>query len=153
MRKFIVFGLGEEEFGVDIKSVVEILKSRKASALPKLPDFVSGVITLRGEVIPLVDMRRRFGIGARPGKERIIIVRTTEEKIGMVVDEVKEIADFEAGEIAPSPSLFKGLKTEYLLGLGRKKDRVVILLDLENILTAEERIILGESAGAAPEGK
>lgn len=148
MGKFVVFRLGGEEFGVGIESVVEILRSQKVNPLPELPDFFSGVITVRGAVIPLVDMRRRFGISPSKEKERIIIVKSTDEKIGIVVDEVFEIASFGHGEIIEPPSIFKGLKTEYLAGIGKKDLRVVVILKIESLLTAKEKIMLESSREA-----
>lgn len=145
IRKFLIFTLGEEEFGIGIKDVVEILKAQKIHNLPELPDFISGIMTLRGNIIPLIDMRRRFGIKPSPKKERIVVIKTGREKVGIIVDEVKEITGLGEEEIDSPPSIFKGLKTEYLEGIGKKKDRVVILLAIENIISAEERIMLKES--------
>lgn len=146
MDKHIVFRLAEREFGIEIKSVVEILKAQKISVIPELPDFITGVITVRGDVIPVIDMRKRLGVKPQPTNERVIIVRSGTEKIGLVVDEVKEIAGFASVDIVPPPSIFKGLKTEYMKGLGKKKERIVILLDLARFLSAEERILLRDSA-------
>lgn len=142
MQKFIVFKLGNKEFGVEVEKVVEILNSQKICPLPELKDFIAGVITVRGEVIPLIDMRKRFGIQPFPKKERTVIVKAGSEKVGLIVDEVKDITAFLPEEIMKPPVIFKGLKTEYLIGLGKKEGMVVILLNLENILTAEEKMIL-----------
>lgn len=145
MEKFVIVKLGEDEFGVWIKDVVEILRPRKINPLPELPDFLAGVITVRGEVFPLMDMRKRFSIESVPINERVVVVRSGRDKIGLIVDEVKEIAAFSSDEITEPPRIFKGLKTEYLTGLGKKEERVVVLLNLEKILTSEEKIVLSES--------
>jgi purine-binding chemotaxis protein CheW len=147
MEKYAVFKMGEEIFGVEIKRVVEILKSQKPYTLPDLPDFLSGVITVRGEVIPLLDLRRRFGIKSSVKVERIILVRYDSEKIGIVVDQVKEIISLSKDEIINPPSIFKGLKRKYLTGLGKKGDMIIILINLDDLLTSEEKIILKESEG------
>ena len=145
MEKFIVFRLGDEEFGIGIRDAVEILKSQKISHIPELPDFMAGVITLRGEVIPLIDMRKRLGIRPAPRNERVVIAKEANEKVGLIVDEVREIAGFDPAEMSPPPSIFKGLRAEYMKGIGRKKDRVVIFLDLKRFLTPDEMAALSET--------
>jgi purine-binding chemotaxis protein CheW len=147
LGKFAVFRMGDEVFGIEIKKVVEILKSQKTYTLPELPEFLSGVITVRGEVIPLLDLRRRFGIRSAVKKERVMIVRYDDEKIGLVVDEVKEITSLDTGDITNPPSIFKGLKKKYLTGLGKKGDMIIIILNLDDLLTSEEKIMLKESEG------
>jgi purine-binding chemotaxis protein CheW len=145
--KFAVFKIGDEDFGIEIKRVVEILKVQKTHSLPELPDFLSGVITVRGELIPLLDLKRRFGFQSSSKKERILIVQYDNEKIGLLVDEIQEIISFTEKEIIRPPSIFKGLKRKYLTGLGKKDDRIVILLNIDDLLTSEEKIMLQESEG------
>lgn len=149
MEKFIIFGLGEEDFGLNIKNVVEILKSQKVRGLPHLPDFISGVITVRGDVIPLIDMRKRFGVRSSAKNERVIIIRTGSEKVGIMVDMVKEIVSFSEEETINPPAIFKGLKIEYMEGIAKKKGSVVILLSIESLLSSEEKIMLKESTETA----
>lgn len=155
MGKFIVFKLGSEEFGIDIKKVVEVLKSQKTCNLPELPDFVSGVMTVRGEVIPLVDMRKRFAVVSYPKHERVVIIRSEGEKVGIIVDEVMELLEFSEKEITLPSKIFKGLKAQYLNGLGKKEGRVVILLKLDGMLTSEEKIVLlgSKEAAQAPQAQ
>src|SRR5574340_218095 len=114
MEKFTIFKIGKEDFGVNISRVVEILKSQKIYSLPELPDFISGVINVRGEVIPLLDLKKRFGVHTGTGKCRIIVDRYEDEKIGLLVDEIDKIVPFSSEEISAPPAIFKGLKTEYL---------------------------------------
>lgn len=144
MGKIAVVCAGEEEFGIEIGKVVEILKGQRIYLLPQLPSFLSGVANIRGEVIPLVDLRKRFGISSASDKERIIVVRSGKEKVGLLVDDVKEIVDLQQDEIIRPPSIFKGLKTEYLTGIGRRGDSIIILLNLDTLLTSEEKIQLEE---------
>ena len=148
MEKFAIFKIGKEDFGVNISRVVEILKSQKIYFLPELPDFISGVINIRGEVIPLLDLRKRFGAHPETGKCRIIVVRCEDEKIGLLVDEIDKIVPFSPEEISAPPAMFKGLKTEYLIGLGKKEDRIIILLNIETLLTSKEKIMLSASSGS-----
>lgn len=151
MRKFAVFTIADEVFGVEIERVVEIIRVQKIFSLPGLPDFLSGVMSVRGGVIPIVDLRRRFGKAPSGKKERIIIVRFGKEKIGLFVDGIKEIMSLAAEEMTTPPSLFKGFRTEYLTGLGRKDGAIVILLNIDNLLTSEEKIMLNESMGLIEE--
>lgn len=146
MEKFAVFSIGDENFGVGINMVVEILKSQKIYSLPELPDFLSGVINVRGEVIPLLDLRLRFGVHTPAKKGRMITVRCEGGNIALLVDEIDEIISLNPEDITAPPSIFKGLKTEYLTGLGKKEDKIIILLNLDKLLTSEEKIILRESA-------
>lgn len=140
MAKVAVAYAGTEQFGIDINRVVEILKPQRIYVMPQLPSFLAGVVNIRGEVIPLLDLRKRFGISISSGKERIVVVRTDGEKVGFLVDGVKEIMDLKPEEITQPPSMFKGLKTEYLTGIGRKDEQIIILLNIDTLLSAEERI-------------
>lgn len=142
MAKIAVAHAGSEQFGIDINRVVEILKAQRIHLLPQLPSFLAGIVNVRGEVIPLLDLRKRFGISPSSKKERIIIVRSASEKVGLLVDGIKEIVDFLPQEISEPPSMFRGLKTEYLTGIGRKGEDIVILLNIDTLLSSEEKIQL-----------
>ena len=153
MSKFTVFTIADETFGIPIERAVEIIRVQKVFSVPGLPGFLSGVMSVRGTVIPLIDLRRRFGTKPAGKKERIIIVRFEQEKIGLLVDGIREIVALSPEEITKSPSLFKGFKTEFLMGLGRKDDAIIILLDIDNLLTSEEKIQLKESVVLLEDGK
>ena len=140
MKKIAVITLGEEEFGIDIGKVVEILRAQKIFHLPRLPSFFCGVFNIRGVVVPLLDLRVRFGLAPLSGKERIIVVRIGNEKVGLLVDGVKEIVDLKPGEESVPPSMVKGLRATYLTGLAKKGDRMIILLNIETLLTSEEKL-------------
>ena len=143
--KFTIFNISDETFGIDISRVLEILRVQKIFTIPGLPGFLSGVMSVRGAVIPVMDLRRRFGMKPAGRKERIILVRYDHEKIGFLVDEIKEILVLNPDEIRPSPSIFKGFKTEYLTGIGKKDERIILLLNIDTLLTSEERIWLQEA--------
>jgi len=151
MHKFTIFKIGDEIFGIGIDRVVEILKVQKIFTIPGLPEFLSGVMSVRGNIVPVMDLRRRFGIKPAGNKERIIIVRYGQEKISFLVDDIKEILSLTPEEIRTPPSIFKGFKTEYLTGLGKHGERIIILLNIDNLLTSEEKIILRESIGLLEE--
>ena len=143
--KLTIFHIGEETFGIDISRVLEILRVQKIFTIPGLPEFLSGVMSVRGAVIPVMDLRRRFGVKPAGRKERIILVRYDREKIGFLVDEIKEILVLHPDDIRPSPSIFKGFKTQYLSGIGKKDDRIILILNIDNLLTSEEKIWLQEA--------
>lgn len=145
MRKFTIFRIGDETFGIEIDRVVEILRVQKSFTIPGLPTFLTGVTSVRGIVVPVIDLRRRFGVPPAGRKERIIIVRFGAEKVGFLVDEVLEILGLETAEIRTPPSVFKGFRTDYLTGIGKKDDRIIILLNVDRLLTSEEKIQLKES--------
>jgi len=151
MKKFAIFKIGDEVFGIGIERVVEILKVQKIFTIPGLPEFLSGVMSVRGNIVPVIDLRRRFGIKPSGNKERIIIVRYGQEKISFLVDDIKEILSLSPEEIRTPPSIFKGFKTEYLTGLGKHGERIIILLNIDSLLTSEEKIILRESIGLLEE--
>jgi len=145
MQKVAVFRIADENFGIPIERVVEIIKPQKLFTVPFLPDFLSGVMSVRGIIIPLMDLRRRFGVQPTGKKERVILVRFETEKIGFLVDEMKEILMLTPQEISSPPAVFRGFRTEYMTGLGKKNDMIIILLNIDNLLTSEERIVLKDS--------
>lgn len=158
VEKFTVFKIGNEEFGISINNVVEILRTQRVFPLPELPVFLSGVINVRGDVIPVLDLRIRFGVDTsqmseknRKKKERVIIFRYEDSKLGLLTDEIEEIVSIAPEDISPPPPLFKGLRTEYLSGLGKKDERIIILLNLGKLLTAEEKIALLDSSDSFAE--
>jgi len=130
---------------MDIGRVVEIIKPQKVFSVPGLPEFLAGVMSVRGSVIPLIDLRKRFGMEPSGKKERIIIGRFEQEKIGFLVDEILEILSLLPEEITKPPSIFRGFRTEYITGLGKKDEKIIILLDIDSLLTSEEKIQLRES--------
>ena len=152
MEKFAVFKISDEVFGITISRVVEIIKVQKVFTIPGLPGFLSGVMNVRGAVIPLIDLRKRFGTEPSGKKERIILVRYDQEKVGFLVDEIREILSLSPEEMTRPPSLFRGFKMEYITGLGRKGDSIIILLNIDNLLTSEEKIMIKESIGILGEG-
>ncbi len=159
--KYTIFDIAGENFGIDIQWVVEILKPQKLFKIPELPDFVSGVISVRGEIIPVIDLRIRFGITEKAGKQRVVLIRLEEAKVGLLVDNVTDIAEISEEKISPPPKIFKGFRAEFIKGLGQEdfyagaktsssnnnNNRVIIILDIERILTSEEKIRLKRSRG------
>lgn len=139
--QLVVFKLGEEEFGVNILQVREIEKlDQGLTRVPKAPHFVEGVINLRGEIIPIVDLRKRFGLTLPPlGLDsRLIIVEVGEEAVGMLVDAVVEVLRVPVSAIESAPSITKGVNSYYLAGVAKIEERLIVLLNLERALSPEE---------------
>ncbi len=146
-RQLVVFRLGDEEFGVDILQVREIERvEHGVTRVPKSPAFVEGVINLRGDIIPIVDLRKRFGLVVRSiGHEsRVIIVEVNGNMIGMMVDAVVEVLRVNASTVENAPSITKGVDAFFLSGVAKIGERLIILLDLERALSAEEASMLNE---------
>lgn len=146
MDKYAIFTVSGEEFGIGLNEVHEIIKPRKVNHCPGVPRYISGIFSLRGTIIPLMDMRKRLNVAPSPNKEKIIIVDMYEGKIGLLVDSVKEILSIEDEQIAPPPSIFKGLKPEYIKGIGKISERLVIILNLNKLISPEEMTLLGDIA-------
>lgn len=149
--QIVIFRLGDEEFGMDVFSVLEILRHQQVTAVPKAPAFVEGVIDVRGALIPVVDLRKRFELPAAPtdGRTRIVVTQFGDERLGLVVDAVSEVLRVPESAISEPPAYVKGLAAEYVRGLVRLEGRLVVLLDIERILSTQERIAL-ESAEMQP---
>ena len=142
--KIVVFRIGEEEFGVDVMKVFEVLQRPAVRTVPKAPDFVEGIAEVRTAVVPVIDMRKRFNVphGDASAPERLLVVEVGEHRIGLVVDAVPGVMKLESDSISPPPEYFKGLAARYMEGIARKLERLIILLNLEEILSSTEKIEL-----------
>jgi purine-binding chemotaxis protein CheW len=142
-NKFITFRLGEQAYAFEIRFVGEIIGIQKITPIPDVPDYVRGVFNLRGRVIPAVDVRARLMLAERPYDDRtcIIVARVRNEMVGLIVDTVDEVLQILPEEIEPPPSLKKAQKTQYMQGLAKKAQEVIILLNVEMFLfgTKEEQ--------------
>jgi purine-binding chemotaxis protein CheW len=144
--QLVTFSIGEEEFGVDILKVQEIIRTMEITRVPKAPDFVEGVINLRGNVIPIIDLRKRFGLETRDHDKhtRIIVIEINNMIVGFVVDSVSEVLRIPANTVEPPPPVVAGLESEYISGVGKLEDRLLILLDLDRLLSGEEKDVLSQ---------
>lgn len=143
--KFLSFVLGGEEYGLEILKVQEINGMMDITRVPRTPDYVRGVINLRGRVIPIVSLRRKFNMPDAEDTEKtcIIVVQVdcedTELTMGIIVDEVSEVLNIKAEQIDPAPSFGGGMEqTQFVTGMGKLEDKVVILLDIDSVLNAVE---------------
>src|SRR5438067_6033582 len=146
-RQLVVFQLGAELYGVEIARVHEIIRLQTVTRVPRAPSFVEGVINLRGRVIPVVDMRRRFGLptAEHTRATRIVVVEIGDQVVGIIVDGVSEVLRVTSGTIEPPSPVVAGLDSEYIHGIAKLPERLVILLDLERILARDERRALETS--------
>jgi purine-binding chemotaxis protein CheW len=143
-NKLVTFRLGDDHFAADIFSVERVLRYTAPTSVPDMPEYIEGVIDYQGRVVPIVNLRRRFemdDIEVR-NETRILILHSEGEWIGAVVDAVTAVTPFDAATVAPPPRLFRGLAGEYLMGIVRMSDRLVIFLDVERLLSSTERIAI-----------
>ena len=148
LLQLVSFSIGEEEFGVDILKVQEINRMLDVTRVPNAPEYVDGVINLRGKVIPIINLRRRFGMERkeRDKNTRIVVVEIGGRVVGFVVDAVREVLRIPSGVTEPPPSLVGGVRSEYITAVGKLEDRLLILLNLEKLLNAEEQAEVEQAA-------
>ncbi len=138
--KYLTFNIGNEDYGIEICYVTEIVVMQEITQVPDMPEFIKGVINLRGNVISVMDMRSRFHLDDKEYDDRtcIIVVDVNEMQIGLIVDSVKEVVDIPAAQIDPPPATHSGITTSYVQGMGKIDGNVKILLNVEKILYEEE---------------
>jgi len=138
-EQLVTFSLGSEEFGVDIMCVQEIIRIPPITRVPKAPDYVEGVINLRGNVIPVVSLRKRFGMGEAEDSDlsRIIVLQVQNKVFGIRVDAVTEVLRLDTEAIEPPPPVALGMDAHYIRGVGKIGERLLILLNLEYIMGGE----------------
>lgn len=142
--KYLTFVLGEEYYGIPVLKVREIIRLVPITLVPKMPDYIKGVLNLRGKIIPVVDLRQRFGLpGIKDTERTCIVVVQVEMKdglktpMGLIVDAVEEVLNISSGEIEPTPDFGTKLDTDYLLGMAKVKGKVKALLDIDRVIAAE----------------
>lgn len=156
-RQYLTFKLREEVFGVDVAQVREILDSIKITKVPQTPDFMCGVINLRGSVVPVVDMNLKFGMAKteKTVNTCIVVVEVNIEQentiLGALVDSVQEVIELEPQEIEPAPRIGTRLNTEFINGMGKRDDNFIIILDIDKVFSAEELEIVQSSAAVSAE--
>lgn len=142
--KYLTFQLSGEVYGLEILKVQEIIGMMNVTRVPKMPAFIRGVINLRGKVIPVIDLRLKFELAATADTERtcIIVVQVSrgglEVTMGIIVDEVSEVLDVKAEQIEPAPSFGAAVNTEFILGMGKIGQKVLTMLDIDQVLSSGE---------------
>lgn len=141
MLQLATFQLGDESYGIEVAKVQEIVWMTEITHVPRSADFVEGVVNLRGKIIPVLDLRRRFGLAAQEvtPKTRIVVVKVGPRVLGLIVDRVHEVVRMSADTVTPPPEMVtQGMDNSYLKGVAQLGDRLIILLDLELLLSADE---------------
>ena len=152
--KYLSFSLGSENYGLEILKVREIIGIIDITPLPQTPDYVKGVINLRGKIIPVIALRTKFGLPSVEHTDAtcviVVEVRFTESteqfSIGVIVDTVNEVLDIQREQIEPAPDFGCNVSTEYILGIGKVDEKVVILLDIDKLMTESEVKALNSAA-------
>ncbi len=145
--QLVVFRLGAEEYGVPITQVQEINRLSAPTKIPKAPAFVEGVINLRGKVLPVIDLKKRFGLEETTytDEARIVVVEIASQTVGVIVDAVTEVLRLPLSSVEPPPAMIARITADYLRGVGKLDERLLILLDLNKVLTETEQSQLGET--------
>lgn len=142
--KFVTFKLGEEEYALEIFKVREVLDFTSVTKVPQTPDFMIGVINLRGNVVPVVDLRLKFGMTETQNTvdTRILIVEVTVDQettvLGALADSVREVIELEPEQIGPAPRIGTRLRTEFIQGMGKRNDEFIIILDVDQVFSTDE---------------
>lgn len=139
-NQYVIFKLADETYGIRIECVSEIIRMQTITKIPKSLDFVEGVINLRGRIIPIIDLKKQFNLGdvTRSKDTRIIVVEMKQEIVGMVVDEVSEVLSLSHDSIEPPSNMVSRVNMEFIQGIGKWDERLIILLDTEKILIDQE---------------
>lgn len=151
--KIVTFRLGDDLFAADIYAVERVLRYQTPTPVPNVPDWVEGVIEYQSRVVPVINLRARFELpaAAAAATTRILIFNADGEWVAAVVDAVLEVTALEAGQASPAPALFRGLDAQYLRGIIRRGERLIIFLDVPRLLSTSERLTLEQAAAGAAE--
>ena len=139
LLQLVSFHIGQEEYGVDITKVQEINRMAEITKVPQAPTHVEGVINLRGKVIPIIDLRKRLGVESKEYDKntRIVVVEIETEVMGMIVDSVSEVLRISKSTIEPPPEIANGTNSDYIQGVAKMEDRLLIFLDLSKVINIE----------------
>ena len=147
-NEFLAFTLGKEEYGIDILKVQEIRGYEAVTRIANAPEFVKGVVNLRGIIVPIVDMRIKFHLG-EPTYDQftvVIILNISGRVVGMVVDSVSDVITLNPGQIKPAPEMGTAFNTDYLIGLGTLEERMLILIDIDKLMSSAEMGLIDKIA-------
>lgn len=150
--QFVTFRLGADEFGFNVFAVHEILRYQPVTPVPKAPEFVEGVIDVRGTLVPVVDLRRRFELPNPQigGETRIVVVDFGGDRLGLIVDAVTEVLRVPATALTDPPPFFRGIAAEFVRGIVRAGERLIVIIDIAQVLSSDERIALQAAALEPP---
>lgn len=141
-RQYVVFNLDEQKFGIDIMNVQEIIPYQESIGIPDTPDFIEGITNYRGNVIPIISLKKRFKLKEEKNTKdtRIIVITLKDKEIGFIVDEASQTLYLDQEQIDSPPEIISGVDKRYIMGVGKMdEDRLLILIDLEKVLTQDEK--------------
>ena len=150
---YLTFTLGEEQYAVEVSKAREVLELPVVTKVPRTPDFMRGVINLRGNVVPVCDLRLKFGLGqtGRSIDTRVVVMEIAyageTAVLGALADSVQEVIELEAGQIEPPPKIGMNIDTDFIRGMGKRNDRFIIILDIDRVFSPDEMERLSKAKG------
>ncbi len=153
LAQYLTFTLGEETYAFDVGNVREVLEVIPITRIPRMPHFVSGVINVRGSVVPVIDLRLKLGMqmAGKTVNSCIIVIEVSIEGVttvlGVLVDSVQEVVEFDASKIEPPPKIGTGIRSDFLQGIGKRDERFVMIMNLSRVLSVEEAMMLQATEG------
>ena len=136
----VTFKLGNNEYAIDIMQAKEIIKMEKITLIPNAPDYVEGVINLRGNIIPIVDLKKRFNLDENEGEKNtgIIIVKIDDVDMGIIIDAISKVVSIATSNIQPPPPMLSGIGQKYIKGVAKLEDKLLVVLDLEKLIVSDD---------------
>ncbi|MBC8551165.1 MAG: purine-binding chemotaxis protein CheW [Candidatus Brocadiales bacterium] len=146
--KYLTFVLGREVYGIEILKVREIIGLMDITTVPQTPEYMKGVINLRGKVIPVLDLRLKFSMPEEEHTKEtcVIVVEVNNTSVGIIVDSVSEVLEIKGGDIEEAPCFGQGIDTDFIIGLGKVKEKIIILLDIEEVLSSDALEVINQHA-------
>jgi purine-binding chemotaxis protein CheW len=137
--KFLTFFLAGEEYGIEIQNVQEIIGMESFTSVPGTPDYIMGVINLRGKIIPIADLRRKFGMESKPPTSEtcIVVIQAQHSEVGIVVDRVSEVLSISGSDIEPASCFGEAVNADFILGIAKSEAKITILLNTENLFSID----------------
>jgi purine-binding chemotaxis protein CheW len=154
---YLTFTLGEEQYAVDVTKAREVLEIASITKVPRTPGFMRGVINLRGSVVPVCDMKTKFGMGetARTVDSRVVVMEIMyggeSAVLGVLADSVQEVIELEPGQIEPPPKIGMSIDTEFIRGMGKRNDGFLIILDIDRVFSREDMAVMEEAKNTSPD--
>ncbi len=159
MATYLTFTLGDEQYAVDVTKAREVLEITSITKVPRTPEFMRGVINLRGSVVPVCDMKTKFGMGqtARTVDSRVVVMEIVyggeNAVVGVLADSVQEVIELDSAQIEPPPKIGMSIDTEFIRGMGKRNEDFIIILDIDRVFSPEDMAHMEEAAQAAPAGE
>jgi purine-binding chemotaxis protein CheW len=143
-RQYVIFSINEQTYGIEILKIKEVVSYRKITPLPNMRGFIKGIINLRGVVLPVFDLREKFNLPETTytHSHTIIVMEISGRAMGVIVDEISDVVEILPEEVQATSNLSPGIKTEYMKGIGKKENELIVLLDVDRLLSPEELEIL-----------